>query len=141
MDPFLEFFGNHPYLFSALGAALVLVAANEIVGAMTGGKRLSPLEAVRLINDRDPIIVDLRAHADYKRGHLLHAVNIPFAKLDERVKELAKSPDKPVLLYCALGSVAAQASEKLKKAGVPEVYPMRGGLNGWIGASLPVTTK
>ena len=31
--------------------------------------------------------------------------------------------------------------DKLRKLGYTEVYPLRGGLNAWLGASLPVTTK
>jgi rhodanese-related sulfurtransferase len=37
--------------------------------------------------------------------------------------------------------VSAQAAHTLKKAGYAEVYPIRGGLNGWLAASLPVTTR
>jgi rhodanese-related sulfurtransferase len=140
MAQFLEFFQAHPVLFVALAVVIVLLIANEVHGNLTGGKRLSVSEAVRLINDRDPVVLDVRSPADFRKGHLLHAINAPLTKLDENLGQL-KDKSKPVLIYCALGTSAATAVERLRKQGYTEVYPMRGGLNAWLGASLPVTTK
>ena len=141
MNQLLEFVARHPILFTALAAIIVLFVLNEVVGNLTGGKRLSPLEAVRLINDRDAIVVDLRPVADFKRGHILNALSIPLAKLGERTTELSKSKERPVILYCALGGSAVQAADQLRKAGFAEVYPMQGGLINWMGSSLPVTAQ
>ena len=141
MSQLLEFFNHHVYLFAAFGVALALFLANEVHGAFSGGLRLAPLQAVRLINDREAVVVDLRPVADYKKGHLLNALNLPVAKLEERAGELGKDKSKPVLLYCALGGVAGEAAAKLRKLGYSEVYPLRGGINGWLGSNLPVTVK
>ena len=141
MSQILEFFNHHPYLVAAFGGALLLAIANEVHGLITGGVRLAPLQAVRLINDREAIVVDLRAAGDYKKGHLLNALNLPAAKLAERAGELGKDKSKPVLLYCALGSVAGEAAAQLRKLGYSEVYPLRGGINGWLSSNLPVTVK
>ena len=141
MEQFLDFFGDHPGLFAALGVVALLLVANEVHGHLTGGKRLSVPEAVRLINDRDPIILDVRTPADFRKGHLLRARNAPVTKLDEHLGPFAKDKSKPVLVYCALGSNAVTAAERLRKQGFAEVYPLRGGLNAWLGANLPVTTK
>lgn len=141
MQPYIEFFSSHLSLFAALGAVLALVIANEVHGGLTGGKRLSALEAVRMINDREPLIVDLRPAPDYKKGHLLNAVNMPLAKLDERVSELSKDKARPLLLYCALGGSSGEAATKLRKLGFAEAYPLRGGLNAWLQSNLPVTAK
>ena len=141
MDPLLQFVALHPVLFSALGVAVVLLILNEMSGVVTGEKRLSPLDAVRLINDRQALVVDVRAPSDFKKGHILNALNVPQTKLAERLGEFGKDLARPIVVYCALGGVAAQASHQLKKAGYTEVYPIRGGLNSWLGANLPVTTK
>lgn len=141
MSQLLEFAQNHVLLFVALGVVLALLVANEVLGAVTGAKRISPQEAVRLINDRDALILDLRPLAEYKRGHLLGAVSLPFTKLGEGAPELAKDKQRPVLLYCALGGQAGQAAAALRKQGHAELYPLRGGINAWQAASLPVTTR
>ncbi len=141
MAQLLDFFSNHPGLFIALGVVLALLVANEVHGAVTGGKRLNAPEAVRLINDRDPIVLDVRSLADFKRGHLLHAQNVPLPKLDEQLGAIGKDKSRPILVYCALGGSSSAAAEKLKKHGYAEVYPLRGGINAWLTANLPVTTK
>lgn len=141
MEQLLYFMGQHPVLFAALGVVAVLLILNEMSGVVTGEKRLSPQEAVRLINDRHALVLDVRPPADFKKGHILNAVNVPQTKLGERLAELGKDPARPIVVYCALGGIAAQASHTLKKAGYTEVYPLKGGLNGWLSASLPVTTR
>ncbi|PPE74806.1 rhodanese-like domain-containing protein [Solimonas fluminis] len=140
MDQLITFVQNHPGLFVALAVVVVLLVANEIHGNLAGGKRLTALEAVRFINDRDPVIIDLRNAADFKRGHLLNAVNAPFAKFDEYVGQF-RDKTRPVLLYCALGTMGSSVAEKLRKQGYAEVYPLRGGINAWLMNSLPVTVK
>lgn len=141
MDPLLQFVALHPVLMSALGLVVVLLILNEMSGAITGEKRLSPMAAVRLINDRSALVVDVRAATDFKRGHILNALSVPQPRLAERIGELGKDKARPIVVYCALGGVAAQATHQLKKAGFQEVYPLQGGLNGWMSASLPVTAK
>lgn len=141
MQQFIEFFGNHIPLFAAFLTVLLLLVANEVHGSLTGGKKLGPLEAVRMINDRDPVVVDVRTASDFKKGHLINALNIPLAKLEERAGEIGKDKARPVILYCALGGSTTEAAAKLRKLGYAEVYPIRGGLNGWLQSNLPVTAK
>ncbi len=141
MPQLLEFFHNHMLLFAAAGVVLMLLIVNETTATLLGEVRINATEAVRLINDRDAVIVDLRPAAEFKRGHLLNAINLPFAKIEERASEIGKDKARPVLLYCALGSIASQAAAKLKKLGYTDVYPLKGGLNAWTGANLPVTAK
>lgn len=139
METLLQFAAAHSALFIALGAVAALIVANELHGSLTGGKRLNVVEAVRLINDRDPVILDVRPPGDFKKGHLLNAVNVPLTKFEELLGRVAK--DKPVLIYCALGGSSVGAAEKLRKSGYNEVYPLRGGLNAWLTSNLPVTTR
>jgi rhodanese-related sulfurtransferase len=141
MDQLFTFATAHPWMFVAAGVVIVLIVANELHGSLTGGKRLNVVEAVRLINDRDPVILDVRPIADFKRGHLLNAVNVPLGKLTELPGKIAKEKDKPMLVYCALGGSSVSAAAALKKDGFAEVYPLRGGINAWLTSNLPVTTR
>ena len=141
MQQFSEFLANHPILFAALVLVIVAIAVNEFLLIRRGGKRIPPSEAVRLINDRDARIIDLRAAADFKRGHIVESVNVPMARLNDEISALKKHPERPVILVCALGSTAAQAGLRLRQAGLTEVYPVSGGINAWQNAGLPLTTK
>jgi rhodanese-related sulfurtransferase len=141
MEQYLQFATSHLILFALMGVVLAALIANEIHGSLTGGKRLGTAEAVRLINDRDPLIVDVRTTADFKRGHLLNALSLPVAKFEEQLGQLGKDKARPVLVYCALGQTSVTAVEKLRKNGFSEAYPLKGGINGWLASNLPVTVK
>lgn len=74
------------------------------------------------------VLVDLRSPADYARGHLLGAMNIPFAELQARLGELPRT--KVIYLYDATGIEAAQAAQLLQQNGyIPRA--ISGGLVGW----------
>lgn len=141
LERLLEFFGNHLLLTAAVVVVLVLLIGNELLRIIRGEKRLSPAEAVRVINDQDAIVLDVRSLSDYKKGHILNARHVPMTKIEEVGRELAKRKSSPVLCYCALGSAAPQACDKLQKMGFEKVHSLRGGLNAWQNASLPVTTR
>lgn len=138
MEPVIDFLARHPLLVTAFIVVLVVFIGNEIVVAMRSGHKLSPTDAVRLINDRDPVIVDVRSASDYRKGHIIGAANLPLARIGEAERELGKHKNRPMLVYCALGTASGSAREKLLKAGFSEVFPLRGGLNAWQAASLPV---
>lgn len=139
MDLLLSFAANNSLLVAGIAAVILAIVGNEILIVVRGGYRLAPTDAVRLINDQSPMVVDVRQPADYKRGHLLGALNLPFNRMDDRLTELGKSKEAPLLLYCALGGVSAQAVQKLKKEGFSNLHVIRGGINNWQAANLPVT--
>lgn len=141
MDRLLEFVANHPVLFVALGAVILLIIANEVFGRLQGDRRLPPNEAVRLINHEEALVIDVRGAADFKRGHILNARHIPANRIAEHEGELAKFKDRPVLCYCALGTTAPQVCENLRKQGFARAYSLKGGINAWQGASLPLTVR
>ncbi len=136
-----EFLSNHVVLTAALVLVSLAIIVNELLIIRRGGLRIAPADAVRMINDKGAVVVDLRSVADFKRGHILDSINVPMMKLDEKQSELRKHQGKPLLLCCALGSVATQAGIKLRGAGFEEVYPLAGGINAWQNAGLPITTK
>lgn len=142
MEPYLAFAQAHPALVAALAVSFLAIVVNELYGALTAGKLLSPPEAVRLINDRDARVIDVRTAADFKKAHVMGATNIPHDKLAARLTELERDKGKPIIVYCALGGGSSRESAKLlREKGFADAYPLRGGLNGWLGASLPVTAK
>lgn len=140
MEQILTFLGQHTVLTTALIVVLIVTIGNELVIAARSGHKLAPLDAVRLINDRDPIIVDVRSAGDFKKNHLNRAVNLPISRLGEAESILGSDKSRPLLLYCALGTAANSARDKLLQQGWSDVYPLRGGLNAWQIANLPVAS-
>ncbi len=75
------------------------------------------------------VLVDLRAPEEYARGHLLGAINIPFAELQARLGELPRT--KVIYLYDATGIEAVQAAQLLQQNGFLLPRAISGGLAGW----------
>lgn len=136
MQQSFEFVGNHPFLFTALFVIIVLMLMNESRRRLLGFREVTPAEAVRLINQEDALMLDVREDKEYRAGHVINAINIPLGVLEGRLHELDK--DKPVVVYCQTGQRAARAASILQRQGFAKVYKMNGGMTAWTGASMPV---
>lgn len=102
------------------------------------GNNVGPVEATQLINREDAVILDVREVDEFAAGHLPDARNIPAGKLADRVGELEKFKDKPLLVCCATGIRSNRACSELKKNGFPRIYSLAGGVDAWQAAGYPV---
>jgi len=75
-------------------------------------------------------IVSVRAAADYAKGHVPGAINIPWKDIakEESLKKLPK--DKPIIVYCYTGHTGQVACTVLNLLGY-EAYNMKYGMMGW----------
>lgn len=76
-------------------------------------------------------LIDVRQPDEYQAGHLAGARLMPLDTVPDRSSELDRS--KPVFVYCTAGVRSRAAAAVLKRAGIPEVYSMAGGINAWNG--------
>lgn len=141
MEQFGEFVVRHWLLTSALVVIVVLIVVTELKRKVLGFADIKPREAVNLINREDAVALDVRDDNEYRGGHILNAIHIPYALLDERLQELDSYKDKPVIVYCRTGQRSAEASVLLRKQGFSRVYKLGGGVLAWQGADLPLTKK
>ena len=70
--------------------------------------------------------------------HIVDSLNVPLAKLPERIAELERYRDKPVVLVCKFGQSASGASKTLKEKGFTKVFKLGGGISEWQGSQLPL---
>ena len=141
MSDFAEFAQQNVLLFLALFAIIGMLVGSEVLRRMRGVHTVNAAEALRLINDQDAWVVDIRDAGEYKAGHLPQARHFPFAALKERLSELTKAGDKPIIVYCRTGSTSQSACALLKKNNIANVYSLSGGLSAWLDANLPVSRK
>lgn len=106
--------------------------------ARPSGNSVNPGEATLLINREDAIVVDVREADEFATGHLPDARNIPGSKLAERISEIEKYKDKPVIVCCATGMRSNKACAELKKNGFSRINNLAGGVDAWVGAGYPI---
>jgi len=106
-----------------------------------GGPWVNTLQATQLMNREDAIVVDLRAAAEYAKGHILGARNIPLAELERRAGELDKFKARPLIVHCDQGNRSGAGIALLRKLGFANVSNLAGGYAAWQQAGLPVEKK
>ncbi|MBS1131605.1 MAG: Rhodanese-like protein [Proteobacteria bacterium] len=132
----MEFINQNVLLIS-----LVVVSGLSMLWpllARPSGNAVTPAEATQLINREDAHIVDVREADEYASGHLPDAKNIPVAKLADRIGELEKFKDKPIIVCCATGMRSNKACAELKKHGFEKLHNLAGGVDAWVGAGYPI---
>lgn len=92
-----------------------IVDTNEFTNHLTGGQ-----------------LIDLREAADYRRGHILGARNLPFSQFDQSISAIRK--DKPILFYENKKPIfSIRAVLKLKKVGYTNIFILKRGFKEWNG--------
>ena len=141
MEQYIDFAARHWYLFAALFVILGLLIGGEVMRKLRGVSAVNSNQALQLMNHQDALVLDIRDSGDYKAGHIPEARLIPYGELKDRLTELAKYKDKPIIVYCNVASRATNAGGILKKDGFQTVHTLQGGLAAWQNANLPISTK
>ena len=128
---------NMMWLALAVVSATLLLM--PMLRARTGGPAVTTLEATRLINSRDALVLDVRSQDEFARGHILNARNIAASEIEARAKDIETHKNIPVIIYDGNGRDGASAAATLRKNGFSEIYNLTGGIGAWRAASLPVT--
>ena len=105
---------------------------------LRGIKEVDHIATTQLINHKNAIVLDVREQNEYDAGHILNSKLIPLGKLLERVGELEKYRDRPIVAVCRSGQRSASACALLGKQGFAQVYNLEGGVMAWQKASLPL---
>jgi rhodanese-related sulfurtransferase len=139
---FFVFLQKNPWHMMLFGTAVVTggMLLWPLASRLLGGSapQVGPTEAVQLINRRDALVLDVRDKAEFAAGHIPNARNIPLAELGARLREIEKFKTRPIVINCQSGARSAGACGLLRKNGFGEAYALRGGIGGWVEASLPV---
>ncbi|MFO0826890.1 MAG: rhodanese-like domain-containing protein [Phycisphaerales bacterium] len=118
----------------------------------------SPSEAVELMTkprgtfgiggSPNAVWLDPRPEADFEKGHIPGAINIPFARLDAEQEFRLRGVTVIVVYDSDFDDALVKAvAKRLVAAGHKEVYVLRGGLKAWkrdgnsveTGAAAPAT--
>lgn len=96
-------------------------------------EEVSPEAVNEKLADENVQIVDIRSPADYARGHIPGAINIPMDELPRRVEEHEWGDE--IVVACPIGQSSIQAARLLQSfEGVDDearVASMEGGYDAW----------
>jgi len=137
MDRLIEYIGNHPWLAAAAVAMAAVVIAYEMRERSGNQASVTPQDAVRVMN-QGALVLDIRPEAEFTTGHLSGARQLPPDQILSAGETLKKHKEKPVLVYCGSGSLAAAAARQLAAQGFTRAVHLRGGLSAWRAENLPL---
>ena len=140
MDQLIEFASNN-FILAGIWVALIAMLIFSYISAWTSSvKELSTHEATVLMNKDDAIVLDTRPVKEFKAGHILGARQIkPEEVREKNFKKLENSKDKPIIVVCAMGNQARGTANAMLKDGFANVNVLKGGMNAWQSANLPVS--
>ncbi len=137
----MKFFADNVLLIGlAIGSGVMLLLP-MFKRKAGGAANLSANEAVLLINRANATVLDVRETTEFAAGHIADAKHISLKELPDRLKELNKFKEKPVLVNCQGGVRSSKACELLIKNGFSKVHNLDGGINAWLQAKLPLVKE
>ena len=103
-------------------------------------KQLSTQQMTFLVNRESGVVVDTRNEKDFKAGHIVDALHLNNEKVSKNdFTSLEKHKDNPIIVVCSAGISASKVASQLAKTGFTRVSILKGGMNAWQSAGLPVT--
>lgn len=139
MEDLIAFASAHHLLSIIWVVLVIMIVVISIKIKLSPVKQLNPQELTLLVNREEGVVLDIRAEKEYKARHIIDAISFSGEKLKNNdFTSLEKYKDKPIIVVCASGITASKAANDLFKAGFTKTSLLKGGMNTWIDAGLPV---
>ena len=102
-------------------------------------REVDAVEAAELLQNLNPLLLDVRTPAEFNNGHIKNAILIPVQELQKRVGELSEYKHHDILIYCATGNRSTVASKILVDNGFKRIINMRYGIYQWAKGGYPIS--
>ena len=137
MERLIQYVTAHPVLAGAVILALVVVVTFESRLRSTGQSAISSQDLIRLMN-QGALVLDIRKPEEFAAGHVNGAKQLDSDKILSAGETHKRFKDKPVVVICDSGSLAAAAVRQLTHQGFTKAFTLRGGFAGWRADNLPI---
>ena len=131
---FMAFIVEQWILVTGLAILIILFIRREL---SLGGPRLSVHDLTMAVNADSAIILDVRNNNEFKDGHIVDAINIPYTEVDNSLERLNKYRDKQIIIVDKMGQHAGAVSQQLTAKGFT-ASRLRGGIAEWQQQNLPL---
>ena len=107
-------------------------------GRLMGLRTISPRDLRRALDAGDVTAFDVNAPGSWERAHVPGAARLDAAAF--QAADLPSDRSAPLVFYCSnpLCRKAPNAARRARGFGYENVRVMSAGIQGWIGAGLPV---
>lgn len=133
----MKFFLDTWYLFATAAVSGGLLLWPLLNRGGTSDRRVSPNDAVQLINRERAVLIDVSEPQEFAAGHAAGSKSVPFATI-ETATNLPKNKTLPLVVVCRTGARAGRAVATLRKLGFQNARSLAGGLESWRAANLPI---
>ena len=138
MQDIIDFTNQNVWLVTGLVASALAVIFYELRLKARSIGSLSTALAVKAINNGSAV-VDVRPAEQFAKGHIVDASNIPHDQLDNAKDKLAKNK-KGTVLVCENGLRSSECANRLRNAGIDNVFSLKGGVTAWQQENLPIVS-
>ncbi|WP_046775694.1 rhodanese-like domain-containing protein [Streptomyces yangpuensis] len=102
-----------------------------------GPARVTPADAHLRTRDEGAVLLDVREPAEWAAGHAPGAVHAPLSALLTGAALPPAAQGRPLMVICRSGHRSQRAAKLLTGRGATAV-DVKGGMNAWAAAGLPV---
>ena len=138
MEQVIEFLANHWFLTGTLVLLLALLFQSGSGKVVKGIETLTTQECVQKINKENAVLIDIRNADSFGGGHIVNSLNITLNDLQDSTKQIQKYKSKPIIVICAAGVSAIRAAQFLKEKQFNDTFVLKGGIQAWVEAELPL---
>ncbi|MDC9726373.1 MAG: rhodanese-like domain-containing protein [Candidatus Thioglobus sp.] len=117
---------------------IALLIGNIVADKLKKYEDIDANAATELMDDDNLIILDVREQKERKAGYIKGDVHIPLSDVKNQLSKLDKN--KSILVYCRSGSRSAHIAGLLTRNEYEKVYNLKGGIQAWKRAKMPVST-
>ena len=137
MERLIQYVTAHPYLAGSVVLALIVVITYESRMRSAAFASISSQDLIRLMN-QGALVLDIRKAEEFAQGHVNGARHLSSDQILTAGEQFKRFKDKPVIVYCDSGSLAAAAVRQLTEQGFTKAFTLRGGFSAWRAENLPV---
>lgn len=131
-----QFIMHHWVLCIALVVVLIAIFINERQDQKKRAKELSPQNLIKLINEENVVVIDIRDAESYRKGHIIGAIRASSEDFEQ--KRMDKYKKSPLVLVCNKGLQSTALATKLHELGFSEPMVLSSGMGAWQAADLPI---
>jgi rhodanese-related sulfurtransferase len=100
-------------------------------------QNVSAVEAKKLLEAQEAIIIDVRENEEYSSEHIEGALHIPLSEVSGKIKSI--NTDKKIIFQCRSGGRGGKACEIAKNFVDGEsIFNLEGGITAWKAAGYKV---